>query len=53
MMGAGFGGCTISLVREEDVNGAAANISEKYERFLGREPWMHVAAPSDAVKSMG
>jgi galactokinase len=53
MMGAGFGGCTISLVREEDVKSVAGNISEEYERFLGREPWMHVAAPSDAVKSMG
>jgi galactokinase len=49
MMGAGFGGCTISLVRTEAAQQAAARISEQYARDLGKEPWVHIAAPADAV----
>lgn len=49
MMGAGFGGCTISLVRTEAAQKAAARISEQYARDLGKGPWVHIAAPADAV----
>jgi galactokinase len=49
LMGAGFGGCTISLVRSEAAQQVAAQISEQYGRDLGKAPWMHIAAPADAV----
>lgn len=49
MMGAGFGGCTISLVRTEAAQKAAARIGEQYARDLGKSPWVHIAAPADAV----
>ena len=49
MMGAGFGGCTISLVRTEFARQAAAGIREQYARDLGNDPWMHIAAPAHSV----
>ena len=49
MMGGGFGGCTISLVREEDAERAAAAIVHTYGAVLGREPWIHRVGPSGPV----
>jgi galactokinase len=49
LMGGGFGGCTISLVREEDAESAAAGIGHTYGAVLGREPWMHRVGPSGPV----
>ena len=42
MMGAGFGGCTINLVREPDLEGFQAGMAEVYRARLGREPLLHV-----------
>jgi galactokinase len=49
MMGGGFGGCTISLVDSDKADHAARMISDQYSRETGREPWIHVAGPADAV----
>jgi len=49
MMGAGFGGCTISLVRAGSARQVAASISEQYAREFGETPWMRIAASTPAV----
>lgn len=42
MMGAGFGGCTISLVRESELARFEGEMGEVYRRDLRREPLIHV-----------
>lgn len=42
MMGAGFGGCTINLVRESELPAFQAGMAEIYHRDLKREPLIHV-----------
>ncbi len=42
MMGAGFGGCTISLVREDALPAFEAEMAQAYRRELHREPLLHV-----------
>jgi galactokinase len=42
IMGGGFGGCALSLVRPEAMQDAVRHITREYGALLGREPWMHV-----------
>jgi galactokinase len=42
MMGAGFGGCTISLVRSEAVGSFTEKVSADYRQASGQEPAIHV-----------
>lgn len=42
MMGAGFGGCTINLVREAELERFEAGMAEVYRRDLRSEPLIHV-----------
>jgi len=52
MMGAGFGGCVLSVVRTECVSDVRREISEKYGAMCGAEPWIHTvsaAAPAGEV----
>jgi len=49
MMGGGFGGCTISLVDLDLLDGAAERIRAEYGRETGREPWIHRVGPADSV----
>lgn len=43
MMGGGFGGCTINLVKEEAIEILAETLSEKYKRATGLELSLYVA----------
>jgi galactokinase len=52
MMGAGFGGCTISLVEPARVDQIVHRISTEYGKILGREPWAHVVRSSDPVQAI-
>ena len=52
MMGGGFGGCTISLVRLDAVDEALHYIGREYGKRLGRNPWMHVVGPAEAVSEV-
>lgn len=38
MMGGGFGGCTINLVRSDKINSFKEDIQKKYKRFTGKDP---------------
>lgn len=52
MLGAGFGGCALSLVAPAYLDPIVDKISSEYGKFLGRQPWIHVAAPSGAVQAV-
>lgn len=42
MMGAGFGGCTISLVETEALTDFQAVVTREYEQLVGRSPHIYV-----------
>jgi galactokinase len=43
MTGAGFGGCTVSIVKEENVDEFIKAVTPKYAEKIGYEPTMYVA----------
>ncbi|RHW42687.1 galactokinase [Neobacillus notoginsengisoli] len=43
MTGAGFGGCSISLVKEEAVDVFIKEVGEKYEKRIGLKPSFYIA----------
>jgi len=44
MVGAGFGGCVLSIVRTEQVEAVKEEISRRYRTANGESPWMHTVA---------
>ncbi len=52
MVGAGFGGCVLSLVNASDAEEAARQISSNYNSVLGKEPWTHIVQPSEPVREV-
>jgi len=44
MMGGGFGGCTLNLVKPEHVDKAASFLKEEYAKQFGREPFVYVTS---------
>ena len=51
MTGAGFGGCTVNLVRSSEVDRFRREITRGYLEGTGREPLVHVCVPSRGVSS--
>lgn len=49
LMGGGFGGCTVSVVRDEAVDEFRAVVSERYARQTGIEPEISVLNASDGA----
>lgn len=49
MMGGGFGGCTINLVKNEDLASAKEYISRKYVEKIGKQPTFHVVHISEGT----
>jgi galactokinase len=49
LTGAGFGGCTISLVRPAAVDALRANVERDYERATGLRPRVFVAAAAEGA----
>jgi galactokinase len=49
MMGGGFGGCTINLVRSEKVEEFKREVAAEYERATGHAPEIYVCATADGV----
>jgi galactokinase len=49
MMGGGFGGCTINLVKEQAIEPLVENIKKKYERDMGLELTAYVAEIEDGT----
>jgi galactokinase len=55
MMGGGFGGCTINLVKPEGVEELGTFVMEEYRKKFGKEPAMYVTTigPGTSVISSG
>jgi galactokinase len=49
LTGAGFGGCTVSLVREEAVAAFEPHVTREYERQTGRRPILYVCRAVDGA----
>jgi galactokinase len=52
MTGGGFGGCTINLVKNEDVEAFRAAVSEGYERATRIRPDIYICTASDGVQNL-
>ncbi|CAM3786833.1 galactokinase [Mesobacillus zeae] len=52
MTGAGFGGCNVSLVKEERVETFINEVGQNYERRTGLEPTFYVCEIGDGAKEI-
>ena len=52
MTGGGFGGCTVSLVRDEAIENFKKQVGENYERITGIKPDFYVAEISDGARRL-
>jgi len=53
LSGAGFGGCTISLVEADAVDSFMVHVPAEYHRQTGRETDLHVLTPSAGASVLG
>jgi len=49
IVGAGFGGCVLSLTTANAAEDAARQIASNYNSVFGEDPWIHIVAASDPV----
>jgi len=47
MVGAGFGGCVLSLIESGKVDEAARQIRQKYKEATGDDPWTHIVQAAE------
>ncbi len=52
MTGAGFGGCTVNLVRDEDVEGLLQVVPDAYREQTNLEPEIYVCRAVDGVRQV-
>ena len=52
MTGAGFGGCTVSIVKEENVQNFIDTITKKYTEIIGYAPDFYVATIYDGARKL-
>lgn len=50
MTGAGFGGCTVSIVRNKNLDDFIKNVGEKYKNKVGYEASFYIANVGDGAK---
>jgi len=53
MTGAGFGGCTVSLVAHVRADEFATNLRREYYLFMGKEPTVSVCHASNGAQTVG
>jgi galactokinase len=49
LTGAGFGGCTVSLIRQEAISEFERHVATTYRRELGRDPVIYACTPEDGA----
>lgn len=49
MMGGGFGGCTINIVKEEAIDPLVKSLGESYEKNMGKELTAYIAQVEDGT----
>jgi len=52
MTGGGFGGCTVNLVREENVEAFAKQIAERYREATGIRPQVYLCSAEDGAQEL-
>lgn len=52
MTGAGFGGCTVSIVKDDFVNDFIKNVGEEYKNKIGYEATFYVAQIGDGARKL-
>lgn len=52
MTGAGFGGCTVNIVKNNEVSSFVHEVGQKYESKTGKKANFYVVKPSDGVKEL-
>jgi galactokinase len=50
MVGAGFGGCVLSVANTDNVEDVAAEIRANYRAVSGKEPWQHIVEPAEPAR---
>ncbi len=53
MTGAGFGGCTVSLVKEEAIDDFIETVGTNYEKKIGLKADFYIAEVGDGAKKIG
>lgn len=53
MTGAGFGGCTVSLVKNDCIEKFIENVGKKYKEKTGLEATFYIGNPGDGAKKLG
>ena len=52
MTGAGFGGCTVSIVKDEFIDDFIKNVGEKYKNKIGYEAVFYIAKIGDGARKI-
>jgi galactokinase len=52
MTGAGFGGCTVSLVSTSDINNFINNVAKEYEAKTGYKADFYIVATGDGARQI-
>ena len=53
MTGAGFGGCTVSLVKNDCIEKFIENVGKKYKEKTGLDATFYIGNPGDGAKKLG
>jgi galactokinase len=52
MMGGGFGGCTINLVKKDAVDDLVRHVTQGYKQLTGKEPEVYLATIENGTSTL-
>ena len=52
MTGAGFGGCTVSIVKEDSIDNFIESLTDEYTKIIGHAPSFYVVNISDGTRKL-